>query len=182
MLNLIEAFKRPYCGKLVEEFGAAYNKLFAPYEDTHVRFLEIGVWIGVSLQIWKDFFNSIELFAIDSDVISIQLARKFGATGFEGDQSYKPFMDWIASEIGNLDIVIDDGGHWCDDQQVSFNALWPIINKGGIYVIEDLWVADERTLDGYESTLVFLDKLDIRKEYFIGNKGFEKDICVLYKD
>jgi len=81
-----------------------------------------------------------------------------------------------------LDIVVDDGGHWCDDQQVSFNSFWPIVNSGGLYIIEDLWVAEDRVLDGYESTLVFLDKLDIRKEFYRGTNNFEKDICVLYKE
>ena len=39
---------------------------------------------------------------------------------------------------GPYDIIIDDGGHTPEEQMVTFEALWPYIAPGGIYVIEDL--------------------------------------------
>ena len=165
-----------------EEHGSLYNKILEPYVNKGAKFLEIGVWRGVSLKAFKDYLKNADLYAIDSNTYSIEMATELGATIFNGDQSHKPFVESVAEKIGDLDIVIDDGGHWCDDQQVSFDSFWPIINKGGLYVIEDLWVADDRILSGYESTLSFLDKVDARKEYFKGTNGFEKDICVLYKN
>ncbi len=180
MLDFVEAFKRPKCGKLVVEHGELYNKLFLPYQDKAIRMLEIGIWNGVSFKIWKEYFLNATLFGIDMSIPDPALLE-IGKIFF-GDQSYKRFTDTVAEEIGSLDIVVDDGGHWCDDQQVSFNSFWPIVNSGGLYIIEDLWVAEDRVLDGYESTLVFLDKLDIRKEFYRGTNNFEKDICVLYKE
>ena len=180
MIDLVEAFKRPNCGKLPEEFGSVYNKILAPFQNEPIRMLEIGIWHGVSFKIWKEYFKCVELFGIDISIPSMDILDYVKV--FFGNQSYKYFTDNVAKEIEHLNIVIDDGGHWCDDQQVSFNSFWPILSSGGLYIIEDLWVADERVLDGFESTLVFLDKLDIRKEFYKGNEGFEKDICVLYKD
>lgn len=180
MLNLCEAFQRPKCGKLAKEHGELYNRLFAPYQDKEIRLLEIGLWHGVSFQIWKDYFEKATLFGLDMAIPNSSLLE-IGKIFF-GNQSYKYFTDNVAKELKTLDLVIDDGGHWCDDQQVSFNSFWPCLNKGGMYIIEDLWVADARVLDGYESTLTFLNKLDIRKEFYTGNHGFKDDICVLYKD
>ena len=180
MLNFIEAFDVPNCGKLPKLHGSMYNKILAPYQAKDIRMLEIGVWHGIPFRAYKEYFDKVKLFGLDMFVGDNDIFN-YG-TFFFGDQSYKKFTDKTASTIGSLDIIIDDGGHWCDDQQVSFNSFWPILNKGGVYVIEDLWVANDRILDGYESTLVFLEKLEARKEYYLGNNGFEKDTCVIYKD
>ena len=180
MLNLVDAFNTPNCGKLPQEHGSLYNKIFAPYVNKKIRMLEIGVWQGISLKIWKKFFTDVELFGIDVQLRNSEILE-YAKVVF-GDQSYVPFMKKVANELGPFDIVIDDGGHYSDDQQVSFNALWPVVNSGGLYVIEDLWVAKDRAVNGYECTLDFLDKLDVKKEYYKGFDGFEKDICVLYKE
>lgn len=183
MLDLIEAFKRENCGKLPQEHGSLYNKILSPFKDMiDVRVLEIGIWQCVSLEIWKAYFTKPLLFAIDSGIDSVIKARSICYEAYNGDQSYEPFMKLVADRMKSLDIVIDDGGHWADDQQVSFNALWPILNKNGLYIIEDLWVAKDRAVNGYKNTLDFLDTLTIKKEFYVGNNNFEKDICVLYKE
>jgi Methyltransferase domain len=40
-----------------------------------------------------------------------------------------------------LDLVIDDGSHLLEPTRSSFNALFPALRSGGIYVIED-WARD----------------------------------------
>lgn len=46
---------------------------------------------------------------------------------------------------GNFDIVLDDGGHTYQQQLTSFQALWPSVASGGLYVIEDLQVSDSQS-------------------------------------
>ena len=36
-----------------------------------------------------------------------------------------------------FDIIIDDGSHQPAHQKTSFNTLWPNLNDGGLYIIED---------------------------------------------
>lgn len=42
---------------------------------------------------------------------------------------------------GEFDIIIDDGSHIGTEQIATFNNLWPSLNPGGWYVVEDLFAA-----------------------------------------
>ena len=39
--------------------------------------------------------------------------------------------------VGPLDLVVDDASHFLEPTRASFNALFPRLSEGGIYVIED---------------------------------------------
>ena len=182
MLNLIKSFKDSRCIKDALH-GKCYNKVLAKFEDKEFTLLEIGIFQGNSLLAWRECFPKAHIFAIDRSIpIGDNIPDLSFATLILGDQSYPPFMEKVARDIGKIDVVIDDGGHYSDDQQVSFNCLWPVVKKGGLYVIEDLWIAERNTVNGFECTLDFLDKLDIHKEFYEGFFDFKKDICVLYKE
>jgi hypothetical protein len=44
----------------------------------------------------------------------------------------------MVKEIGPLDLIVDDGSHVNGDQITTFKTLFPHLNPGGYYVIEDL--------------------------------------------
>ena len=182
MLNIAKAFEDTNSVKS-EFHGLCYDKVFAKYEDVEFKLLEIGIFKGSSLVAWHNVFPKATIFGLDR---VIPVGKAFPdisfATTFTGDQSWPPFMEKVARDVAEIDVVIDDGGHFSDDQQVSFNALWPVVKKGGLYIIEDLWAAKDNIVNGFECTLDFLDKLDIRKEFYEGFFDFKKDICVLYKE
>jgi hypothetical protein len=45
----------------------------------------------------------------------------------------------LKKEFGNeqLDIVVDDASHFLEETRISFNALFPRLRPGGIFVLED---------------------------------------------
>ena len=47
---------------------------------------------------------------------------------------------------GGLDIVVDDASHHYEPTLASFQALFPVLRPGGLYVIED-WRSDHRFRD-----------------------------------
>ena len=58
-----------------------------------------------------------------------------------GDQANFQVLDsWIQKSGGNFDIIIDDGGHHNCQISNSFDRLWPQLNPGGYYFIEDMHV------------------------------------------
>ena len=64
--------------------------------------------------------------------------------------------------IKNLDIVIDDGSHVFTDQIFSYAILFDKLNKGGIYIIED--VKDIDAVGGFFNRLNVNAKIfDFRK-------------------
>jgi hypothetical protein len=48
------------------------------------------------------------------------------------------FLNTVKDEIGVIDIIVDDGSHVNEHIIKTFNHLFPLLKKGGIYVIEDL--------------------------------------------
>jgi len=57
---------------------------------------------------------------------------------FLGDQEDTHFLDRVIKKVGSLDVVIDDGGHSMEQQIQSFIKIWPHLNPGGVYLVEDL--------------------------------------------
>lgn len=98
------------------------------------KVLEIGVNKGASLMVWKEWFKA-KVFGIDNDLAKLEYEP---GKVFQGDQTDRKFLRRVMSEIGSVDLIIDDGGHKMKQQIISFQELWPYLNKGGIYVIEDL--------------------------------------------
>ncbi|MEP7173410.1 MAG: class I SAM-dependent methyltransferase [Aestuariivirga sp.] len=117
-----------------------YSRLFAPYQKrtTPLRFLEIGVSKGGSMQLWRSFFGK------DAIIYGIDIDPACSAFDDEkaririGSQADPEFLASVVKEMGGVDIVLDDGSHVASDQKASFEALFPLLAEGGLYVVEDL--------------------------------------------
>lgn len=120
-----------------KNYTATYGQFFAELRDKPIRFLEIGIDRGASIPVWEDFFSNAHLAAID---IKPECA-KYGTartTVHVGSQTDPTFLRRVHDQSGPFDVVIDDGGHTMEQNQVSLVTLWPLLKRGGLYVIEDL--------------------------------------------
>lgn len=88
---------------------------------------------------WKDYFQNSLIYGLD--INSDYLINEDRIRSFCGDQSNQSTIETIIEETGNFDIIVDDGSHFGNDQIASFTYLWPYLNAGGLYFIEDLWLA-----------------------------------------
>jgi len=125
-----------------------YDRVFKPYRDKTVTVLEIGVYLGGSLQLWRQYFGpAATLFGIDIDpaCASRTEAPNQVRIGSQGDPA---FLRSVAREIGALDIVLDDGSHVATHQRIAFHTLWPLLKVGGVYVIEDALTAYMPAFEG----------------------------------
>ncbi|MFP4406572.1 class I SAM-dependent methyltransferase [Rhodosalinus sp.] len=118
-----------------------YERYFAPFRGTGVRFLEIGVAKGGSLQMWRRWLGGeAVIFGID---VNPDCARFDGQAGQVriGSQTDTAFLDFVVDEMGGLDLVLDDGSHRMGHVRKSFEHLFPKLAPGGVYMIEDLHTA-----------------------------------------
>lgn len=115
----------------------AFEFHFSTLKKYRLNLLEIGIQDGGGLWTWEDYFPNGDIYGIDVD----PNCKKYEGDRvkiFIGSQNDEMFLQTISAKIGNFDIVIDDGGHTMHQQLVSFKTLFPLMNDGGIYVIEDL--------------------------------------------
>ena len=133
-----------------------YDRYFSPFRGQQVRFLEIGVGSGGSLQLWRKYFgDEAIIFGIDIDP---ECAKQNGIAGQVriGSQTDHAFLQSVVKEMGGIDIVLDDGSHRMEHIPVTLKYLFPHLHYGGIYMIEDLHTAYwKRFGGGYHSKTNF---------------------------
>jgi hypothetical protein len=118
-----------------------YERHFGPRRGTPVRFLEIGVAEGGSLQMWRRWLgDDAVLFGIDVNPACAALDGQAGQVRI-GSQGDPTFLASVVAEMGGVDVVLDDGSHQRRHIMASLKALLPQITVGGIYMIEDLSTA-----------------------------------------
>jgi len=118
-----------------------YERYFSPYREEKLRFLEIGVSEGGSLEMWRKYFGpKAIIFGID---INPECAKFDGQAGKVriGSQGDKDFLERVVSEMGGVDIILDDGSHHMKYIPTTLEILFPHLSNGGIYMIEDLHTA-----------------------------------------
>ncbi len=137
-MNDLEKYFRSNEKRLIHKwinYFDVYERHFSKYRNKDVVILEIGVYEGGSLQMWKDYFgDKAKIFAIDLDPRCKQLEEE-NIVIFTGSQSDRKFLRNLRNEIPMIDIMIDDGGHMMTQQIVSFDELFDHIKEDGIYLV-----------------------------------------------
>lgn len=137
-----------------------YDRYFRRFKNTNVKMLEIGVFEGGSLELWRKYFGpEATIFGID---INAQCASKVDAPNQVriGSQDDHGFLRSVVAEMGGVDLVLDDGSHKGSHIISSFRALFPLLSDGGLYAIEDIhddfaeWPGTR-----YNQTLAFIRRL-----------------------
>lgn len=122
------------------QHGQSYLQRYEPYLQPKKcdmnNILEIGVRTGASLRLWKEYFPH-------SNIVGIDIApetKKHEEERIEifiGSQDDPLLIGELKKKYKPFDIIIDDGSHIVDMMLKSFEFLWPSINDGGLYIIED---------------------------------------------
>lgn len=122
-----------------DRYFDVYEKHLSKFKGKNVTFMEVGVQNGGSIEMWTRYFGpESKIYGIDIDPKCAEL--KFDNPNvkiFIGDQSSEEFWNGVISEVGNIDIIVEDGGHHMNQQIVTFEKIFPIINEGGVYICED---------------------------------------------
>ncbi len=154
--KMIDTLHRSKTGKVSDKWASYlphYDALFGPLRGHPVCVLEIGVQNGGSLETWAAFFQAGDVF------VGCDIDPKCGRLQYDdprikivvGDANTAPTFEKITSIKNTFDIVIDDGSHVSMDIMRCFVNFFPLLNPGGIYVIE---VAHCLYLDQYGGGLL----------------------------
>lgn len=115
-----------------------YDRHFSKYRNKDIIIVEIGVFGGGSLQMWKNYFgDKCKIIGIDID----PRCKEFEEEQIEiliGSQEDPIFLEELKTKVPKIDILIDDGGHTMTQQIMTFESLFSHISYDGVYLCEDL--------------------------------------------
>jgi len=124
-----------------------YESLLSPFIDKAITLVEIGIQYGGSMLLWQDYLPKAEFIFVDNvNCIATRILEHV-----DRDRTSILFQD-AYSEIaaddvcflaesgpsGGIDFIIDDGPHTLQSQKDFLRLYLPLLNKGGVAVIEDV--------------------------------------------
>jgi hypothetical protein len=134
------------------KYTQLYELLFYGYRDLDLHFLEMGLQIGgpelgqdadrktddlPSIRMWLEYFPFAKITGLDVSDFSWFSHPRFEFV--RCDMNERAQIKKAAEKISRpLDIIIDDASHASLHQQFGFLELFPKLNPGGLYIIEDL--------------------------------------------
>lgn len=132
-----------------------YEAYLEQYRQSPLAILEIGLGVtgdrwkaqivrgrnaqgGASLRMWYDYFPHARIYGIDiNDGAYLDNDRIMTFVADQGKiEDLDAFM--AASGAAEFDVVIDDGSHRPEHQQVSLSYFFRRLKAGGLYFVEDL--------------------------------------------
>ncbi len=134
-----------------------YEMFLKLLKGKRICLLEIGVFNGESLQMWKRYFDNSTIVGIDID----EECKKYENDGIVVEIQDMSVVDNI-DDIGKKyspDIIIEDASHLWSHQIKSLITLLPHMKSGGIYIMEDIGTSfgkyrkslyADATVSGYE--------------------------------
>lgn len=158
-------------GRLIhkcDHYFDIYDRHLSRFRGKQITVLEIGVYHGGSLQMWKEYFGPA------AKIVGVDInpdCKKFSGDGVEviiGSQEDRNFLASLRDRFPKFDIIIDDGGHMMNQQIVTFEELYPHMKPDGVFLAEDLCTSYWADYDGgyrrsgsfIEYTKAFIDRLN----------------------
>lgn len=130
----------------LHNYTNTYEKIFGPLKYDKLNLLEIGIYNGGSIKLWRDYFINARIVGLDIvyTPIAKETLKNENVTILIGDSANKN-SDVLTKHFENdsFDIIIDDGNHSFEYQLLTLQNFFPKLKKGGIYVIEDV---EDRTI------------------------------------
>jgi cephalosporin hydroxylase len=132
--------------KLIDGYSEFFSR-FPDFQPKHI--IELGIWDGGSLALWFETFRPEKIVGIDlrrshdsayfqSYVSSNNLEERLRTYWGVNQKDGAKLESIITKEFhGKLDMVVDDASHLYGPTKKSFEIIFPFLENGGMYIIED---------------------------------------------
>jgi hypothetical protein len=173
------------------EIGLLHPALHSQQRDSNGAFA-----VAPSLQMWADYLPQADIFGLDiEDFSAFKHPRAKAVRADQGDRASLTAAMALAGSFASstlpagsapskgFDVIIDDGSHASHHQQISLAALFPHLNAGGVYIIEDLhYQPRDLELAGLTKTRSLLKALQARQAGGIPSMLTDAEMAHLTRD
>jgi hypothetical protein len=123
----------------IHAYTRTYHRHFEPIREKVKTVLELGVYEGASLLMWRDYFPNAAVHGIDLNLRPFKHRRAERVHVHRGSQTDPRLINGVTKLVGGtFDLAVDDGAHTNETQIASFKLIWPHVAPGGYYVMEDV--------------------------------------------
>lgn len=136
---LSDQIGRPHAVTKPRSIYERYDQYFYELADRPVTLLELGFYTGESLKVFASFFPRGRILGIDNEDRGADFSGYPNVVIARCDQRDAGQLTALcrAHPPGGLDIVIDDAAHRGAWSWQSYQSLFPLLNAGAYYVVED---------------------------------------------
>lgn len=181
----------------VHGYSLYYDKLFKPYQNLSIDFLEIGIadWRcpGSSLKMWYEYFPLATIYGFDNFWSEVNYNKlnpeqvKEHAKQFEndrtqifiGDQADRKDLERFGNQhsmFTAFDIVVEDGSHFPDHQMITLAGIFPYMGIDSMYIIEDIQIPGiSQGRHGYDNVDTFKTLVEFQRTGKFKSKYLTKD-------
>jgi hypothetical protein len=141
LLNpLVEYLEKNPNGRIVHRwrhYFDIYHRHFSRFRGETITMIEIGIFNGGSLRMWKDYFGP------NATIVGVDInpgCKKYEEPGIEvliGDQADAKFLKTLSERYPKFAVVLDDGGHRMEQQVTTLEELYLPMRDDGVYLCED---------------------------------------------
>ncbi len=113
-----------------------YERIFGPLRLQIESLCEVGIGSGASLRMWRDYFLGAMIYGIDMSPCNLSEPR---IAAYDCEQTdCARLVDYLKDK--KLEIIVDDASHDQAKTMQTLDCLWPLLERKGWYVIEDMTV------------------------------------------
>jgi len=119
-------------------YAKIYETVFTNFKEKKINILELGSFYGNAAAALYFYFDKANIFSADinPDMFKYKSNR---ITNFYIDSSSRNSLKKdLISKKNNFDIIIEDASHMLKDQIISLFMLFPLVNPGGYFIVEEL--------------------------------------------
>lgn len=137
MPSILETYRSGNYRDMIKSecFLQRYDRIFAELGTDAPVIVELGVYRGGSLRLWRDTFPRATIIGFDGEIPADGLPPNCRVV--QGSQAVRADLEKILAHADVLDIVIDDCSHLAGPTRLAFDTLFPYVRPGGFYVVED---------------------------------------------
>jgi cephalosporin hydroxylase len=125
-------------------YSKFYEKFFFEFKNNKVNILEIGSFYGNASAAIFFYFKNAKIFGADINPDMFNYTSKRMTSFFVNSSSISSIQNNILDKNIKYKIIIEDASHMLKDQIISLFYLFPILESGGYFIVEELDFPEKR--------------------------------------
>ena len=119
-------------------YSKFYQEIFYPIKNEVLNIMEIGSFYGNASAALFFYFKNSKIYGADINPDMFRYKADRIESLYVNSSSLSSIKNELINKNIKFDIIIEDASHMLKDQIISLFYLFPILNKGGYFIIEEL--------------------------------------------